>query len=115
MPMFIDGEAEITKLPDSPTFMIGDKVTLTCMIRNVSDRITNELTYQWFRKGLDTNTEEMLETTGKKIELPLLTLKDQGSYRCAVKHTHPNFKDWNIHLQGPAVVNIANGESCSHL
>ena len=96
MPMLIDGEAEIicTEVPDSPTFMIGDKVTLTCTVRNVSDRISNELTYQWFRKGLDTDTEDMLEKTGKVIILPLLTLKDKGSYQCVV--TCDKFGEWTI-------------------
>ena len=90
--------------------MIGDEVALTCTVRNVSDRIANELTYQWFRKGSDTSTEDMLEKTGKVIKLPLLTLKDKGSYGCGVKCTHSKFKDWNIQLLGPATVNIANGE-----
>ena len=96
--MLIDGDAEITcanyKVPDSPTFMIGDKVTLTCTVRNVSDRIANELTYQWFRKGSDTSTEDMLEKTGKVIKLPLLTLKDNGSYQCVV--TCEKLGEWTI-------------------
>jgi hypothetical protein len=117
----IDGEARITinKLPDSHIFMIGDKVTLTCTVENVSDRIADCLTYQWFRKGLDTgsDTEDMLEETGKEIELPLLTLKDKGSYRCAVKCTLPNCRNWTIHLLSPATVSFSNGElySCSNL
>ena len=92
--------------------MIGDEVALTCTVRNVSNRIANGLTYQWFRKGSDTSTEDTLEKTGKKIELPLLRFKDKGSYGCRVKCTvaHPKFKDWNIQLLDPATVNIANGE-----
>ena len=94
IPMLIDGEAEITKFPDSSTFMIGDKVTLTCTVRNVSDRIANKLTYQWFRKGLDTGTEDVLEKIGKVIKLPLLTLKDKGSYQCVV--TCGKLGEWTI-------------------
>ena len=41
---YIDGEAEITcELPDSSIYMVGDEVTLTCTVNNVSDRIIDEL------------------------------------------------------------------------
>ena len=92
--------------------MIGDKVTLTCTVKNVSERIANNLKYQWFRKGMDSSTdiENKLEETGKEIELPLLTLKDKGSYRCAVECTLPKCKDWNVRLLSAATVSIANGE-----
>ena len=63
------------------------------MVQNVSERIANELTYQWFRRGVDTGIKDMtlLEETGKEIELPPSTLKDKGLYQCVV-----TFGEWII-------------------
>ena len=73
--------------------MIGDKVTLTCTVENVSDSITNELTYQWFEVKPD-GTNNKLETTGKIIMLPPLTVTDAGTYQCVV--TCDKLGEWKI-------------------
>ena len=87
----IDGKAEIATLPHSPTFMIGDEVTLICTVRNVSDRITNELTYQWFKERSD-GTDHKLETTGETMKLSPLSVTDAGMYRCVI--TYDKLEEW---------------------
>ena len=68
------------------------------MIKNVSERIADELTYQWFREGVDTSTDTedmtLLEKTRKKIELSPLTLKDKGFYYCVI--TCDKLREWSI-------------------
>ena len=89
----IDGEAEITcDLPDSSIYIVGDEVTLTCTVKNVSDRITNELKYQWLREESDGTEHELI--TGKIMTLSLLIMKDAGRYRCVV--TCDKLGEWSI-------------------
>ena len=81
----IDGEAEITcELRDSPVYMVGDEVTLTSTVKNVSDRIIDELKYQWLREESDGTKHELIHVTGKSMMLSPLTMKDAGRYHCVV-------------------------------
>ena len=89
----IDGEAEITKFPDSPIFKIGDKVKLTCTVKNVNKAIKKELNYQWFRVGSD-GAELELEETRKDITLSPITLSNKGKYRCEI--TCDKLGEWKI-------------------
>ena len=72
--------------------MTGDKVTLTCTVENVSDRIAKELNYQWFKVRSDGN--DKLETTGKFIMLSPLTVNDVGTYQCVI--TCDKLGEWKI-------------------
>ena len=80
----IDCEARITKCPDSPTFMIGDEVTLTCTVRNVNKAIKRELNYEWFRSSVGSDDDEIkLGKTGNRIIIKLSPLI-AGKYQCLV-------------------------------
>ena len=89
MTLCTGGEARITKSPDLAPIAVGDKVTLTCNVKNVAVVITNDLSYQWFKEGAG-----VIDKTGKSIELSLLKLSDAGKYRCKV--TCNKLGDWSI-------------------
>ena len=82
--------------------MVGDEVTLTCTVKNVSERITaNELTYQWLREESD-GFERQLGTR-KNMKLSPLAIKDAGRYRCVV--TCHKLAEWKI-KSNKLVVNV---------
>ena len=72
--------------------MVGDEVTLTCTVKNVSDRIIDELKYQWLRKELDGTKHEL--KAGQIMTLSRLTMKDAGRYHCVV--TCDKLGEWRI-------------------
>ena len=102
----VDGEAEITKTPNSPpTFIIGDGVSLKCSVKNVSTAIIWQVKYKWFRKGSGPGgTEQELAKSKQTIELPRLTLNDKGTYRCEVTCDILGV-EWNI-KSGSVTVDI---------
>ena len=80
----IDCEAKITKYPDSSTFVIGDEVKLTCMVRNVKKAIKQELNYEWFRSSVGSDDAEVkLGKTGNNVIIKLSS-STAGKYQCLV-------------------------------
>ena len=89
----VKGEAEIT--PNPPTFLLGDEVTLTCSVKNVSAVI--KLRYKWLRKGLgNTEYSTIKEGTENTIELSSLRIDDKGTYCCEVTYDHDGYEEWSI-------------------
>jgi hypothetical protein len=80
------------KIPDSSIFIVGEEVTLTCMVKYVSERI--KLNYQWWLREESDDTEQKLET-GKNMKLSPLTIKDTGNrYHCVV--TCDELGEWSV-------------------
>ena len=69
----------IIKSPDSAAFAVGDKVRLTCNVKNEAEEIRKDLTYQWYKDG-----SAVIDKTQQDIELSPLKLSDAGMYYCKV-------------------------------
>jgi hypothetical protein len=75
--------------------MVGDEVTLTCTVKNVSERITNKLNYQWYWWLRESDDTKRKLKTGKNMKLLPLTNKDTGNrYQCVV--TCDELGEWSV-------------------
>ena len=75
----LDQPVNVSVTSSASTPLVGSEYSLTCSAVTEAEKLTDPVTYQWFKNG-----EVVSNQTMATLSFPSLTFSDAGRYTCQV-------------------------------